>query len=186
MAAGESEDHRLLSSVRFGHGGTHLRPAGPAFRQVKPVHRHRQRPVRSRFPQADRRCAASERRAGCLGRREMARPTGRRQAPHHERRRSGAGRARDRAQAQHHCAAGAARRNVDAGPCRSAGGYPGLCLPQCHRGQSGRGPDWTRRLAQFDDKTTDTIYYMGTDDPLVRIRESYVEGRNPNGKCDWK
>ena len=52
--------------------------------------------------------------------------------------------------------------------------------------ESGRGPDWTRRLAQFDDKTTDTIYYMGTDDPLVRIRESYVEGRKPNGKCDWK
>jgi hypothetical protein len=35
------------------------------------------------------------------------------------------------------------------------------------------GPDWTRRRDQFADKTTDTVYYMGADDPLVRIRESY-------------
>lgn len=43
--------------------------------------------------------------------------------------------------------------------------YVGPCL----------GPDWARRRSQFADKTTDTIYYMGADDPQVRIRESYVK-----------
>jgi hypothetical protein len=37
------------------------------------------------------------------------------------------------------------------------------------------GADWARRQAVFSDNTTDTTYYMGNDDPEVRIRESYVK-----------
>ena len=37
------------------------------------------------------------------------------------------------------------------------------------------GPGWAERRSEFSDKTTDTNFYMGPDDPLVRIRESYVK-----------
>lgn len=39
------------------------------------------------------------------------------------------------------------------------------------------GSDWTDRLQEFSDKTTDTVFYMGVNDPLVRIRETFVEAK---------
>lgn len=62
--------------------------------------------------------AASRRSPDRHRRRKVARTTSRRKAPHHERGRSGAGRARDCAQARHRRVPPAARRNVDAGSVR--------------------------------------------------------------------
>ncbi len=43
------------------------------------------------------------------------------------------------------------------------------------------GADWARRQAVFSDNTTDTIYYMGNDDPVVRIREISTSRTISNG-----
>jgi hypothetical protein len=36
-------------------------------------------------------------------------------------------------------------------------------------------PDWIRRRTEFSNRTTDTNFELGQDDPIVRIRESYYQ-----------